>query len=117
MKARVTASQKFGPLRLRRSRTGAVALILRLGPVSWTWPLHIPHRSTAGERRAAETRAAQRAAGRRLALAEAAVAGLIVGAIAGAAWPWLAFAGAVAILAGASWAHRRHTLPQPDADD
>ncbi|WP_163549470.1 hypothetical protein [Candidatus Frankia nodulisporulans] len=109
MKARVTASQRIGPLRLRRSRTGAVALILRLGPVSWTWPLRTPRRPvrlTAAERHEAETWAAQRAAGRRFLLAAAATVGLIVAAVAGAGWPWLALAGAVAILAAASY-HRR----------
>lgn len=31
MTVRVTASQRLGPLRLRRSRTGAVALIAGIG--------------------------------------------------------------------------------------
>ncbi len=110
MKARVTASQKLGPLRLRRSRTGAVALILRLGPITWTWPLRTPRRRTAADRREAQTRTAQRAAGRRLVLAGLAVIGLIVAAVAGARWPWLALAGAVAILAAASYRRRARQL-------
>jgi len=107
MAVRVAASQRFGPLRLRRSRTGAVQLILRLGPISWTWPLRTPRRLSAAERRQAQTRAAQRAAGRRLLLAELAVAGLIVAAL----------AGAVALIAGAGWARRRHTLPTTTEED
>jgi hypothetical protein len=114
MKARVTASQKLGPFRLRRRRGGAVDAVLRLGPITWTWPLHSPRRRTVAERRADEVWRAQRAAGRRLVLALTAAGGFLAAAIAGAAWPWLALTAAVALVAGAGWARRRHTLPDED---
>jgi len=108
MSVKIVASQRIGPLRIRRARGGTTRITLRIGPLAWT--------RTTADRRQAQTRAAQRAAGRRLLLAELAVAGLLVAAIAGAAWPWLALAGAVALVAGAGWARRCHALPDLEED-
>ncbi|WP_018504891.1 hypothetical protein [Parafrankia discariae] len=112
MALRVTASQRIGPLRIRRARGGAVTVALKIGPFTWsTSPRrHTRPRLTAAQRRALATRSARRAVLVRALLADVLAAALIWSAVRGAPGVVLVV---LALAAIASWRRRRRALPTP----
>lgn len=115
MALRVTASQRIGPLRIRRTRTGAVSVALKLGPITWsTSPRrHTRPRLTAAERRALATRTAQRAVLVRAVLADVLLVVLIWSAVRGAPGSVLAVLALADLAAIGAWWRRRRALHTP----
>lgn len=118
MPVKIVASQRIGPIRIRRARGGTTSVTLRIGPLAWAWrptKTTAPRpRLTATQRQVLAERTARRAVRARAVLADLLAVVLIVSAVRGAPPSVLVVLALADLAAVAAWWRRRRSLHTPE---